>query len=57
MADDWGISLARAVLTLRAHVVSLLLVTPTVVPVLVASWCVAPMHGGLAIPCLCGAPC
>jgi hypothetical protein len=53
---DWGIFLARAVLTQRAHVVSLLLATPTVVPVFAVDWRVAPMHGGLVVPRMRGAP-
>jgi hypothetical protein len=56
MAGDRGISLARAVLTQRVHAISLLLVTPTVVPVLAADWCVAPTHGGLAVPRVRGRP-
>jgi hypothetical protein len=45
MASDRGISLARAVLTQRAHAVNLLLVTSIVVPVFAADWYVAPTHG------------
>jgi hypothetical protein len=52
-----GIFLARAVLTQRAHVVSLLLVTPTVVPVFAVEWRVAPTHGGLLVPHVRGVPC
>jgi hypothetical protein len=57
MVGDRDISLACAVLTQRAHAVSLPLVTPTVVPVFSADWCVAPTHGGLAMPRVRGAPC
>jgi hypothetical protein len=57
MAEDQGISLARTVLTQRAHAVILLLVTPTVVPVFAADWCVAHTYVGLAVPRVRGAPC
>jgi hypothetical protein len=57
MIRDRGIFLACAVLTQRAHAVSLLLVTPTVVPVFAADWRVAPTHGSLAMPRMHGAPC
>ena len=57
MTGDRGIFLARGVLTHHAYVVSLLLVTPTVVPIFAADWCVAPTHGGLAVPRVRGAPC
>jgi hypothetical protein len=57
MADDRGISLARAVLTQHAHAVSLPLVKPTAVPIFSADWCVAPMHGGFVVPHVRGAPC
>jgi hypothetical protein len=57
MTENQGIFLARDVLTQRAYAVSLLLVTPTVMPIFAADWCVAPMHGGLAVPRMRGAPC
>jgi hypothetical protein len=57
MTGDRGIFLARTVLTQHLHAVSLLLVTPTVVPVFAADWRVAPTHGGLAGPRVRGAPC
>jgi hypothetical protein len=57
MTGDRGIFLARGVLTQRAYAVSLLLVTPTVVPIFAADWCMAPTHGGLAVPRARGAPC
>ena len=56
MTGDRGIFLARDVLTQCAYAVSLLLVTPTVVPVFAADWCVAPTHGGLAGPRVRGGP-
>jgi hypothetical protein len=56
MTGDRGIFLARDILTQRAYAVSLLLVTPTVVPIFAADWCVAPTHGGLAVPRVRGAP-
>jgi hypothetical protein len=57
MTGDRGIFLARVVLTRRAHAVSLLLATPTVVPAFAADWRVAPTHGGLVVPRVRGAPC
>jgi hypothetical protein len=57
MTGDRGIFLARDVLTQCAYAVSLLLVTPTVVPVFAADSCVAPTHGGLVVPRVRGAPC
>jgi hypothetical protein len=56
MTEDRGIFLARDVLTQRAYAVSLLLVTPTVVPIFAADCCLAPTHGGLAVPRVHGAP-
>jgi hypothetical protein len=56
MTGDQGIFLVRDVLTQRAYAVSLLLVTPTVVPVFTADWCVAPTHGSLVVPACVGRP-
>ena len=57
MTGDRGIFLACDVLTQCAYAISLLLVTPTVVPVFAADWCVTPTHGGLVVPRVRGAPC
>jgi hypothetical protein len=57
MAGERGISLARAALTQRAHAVNLPLVIPTVVPIFLAYWCVAPTHGSFVVPRVRGAPC